>query len=103
MTTVSSGRMTTQAFTSGGLSAARATAVPNGIRKPSERPPPAAAALARNVRRLTCDVVVMVMARPLCLGRHVDRLANLLVSAAAADVRDSPVDIGIARLRVFLQ
>ena len=43
MTTVSSGRITTQALISGEPSAARTTVGPNGRRKPSARPPPTAA------------------------------------------------------------
>src|SRR5260370_1381509 len=62
ITTVSSGRMTTQALTSGRMSAACAAARPHGTRKPSDRPPPIAAALARSERRLTCRA--RLMARP---------------------------------------
>ena len=51
MTTVSSGRITTQAVTSGEPSAARTTVGPNGMLRPSESPPPAAAALAMKKRR----------------------------------------------------
>jgi hypothetical protein len=53
-TTVSSGLITTQAVTSGPLWAlACATLGPNGRSSPSARPPPAAAAPMRNVRRFT--------------------------------------------------
>src|ERR1700756_4609771 len=102
ITTVSSGRMTTQAFTSGTLSAACAPARPNGIRKPSDRPPPIAAAPARNERRLTCDNAVMACPRS-GFGGGVDRLAYLLIGAAAADVGDGAVDIGVSRLRVVFE
>ena len=52
MTTVSSGRITTQALTSGVPSAARITCgPPNGMSRPSANPPPAAAALTTKVRR----------------------------------------------------
>jgi hypothetical protein len=48
-TTVSSGRITTQAPISGEPSAARTTVgPPNGRRKPSARPPPTAAELTMN-------------------------------------------------------
>src|SRR5439155_23981995 len=102
ITTVSSGRMTTQAFTSGTLSAACAPASPNGIRKPSDSPPPIAAAPARNERRLTCDNAVMACPRS-GFGGGVDRLAHLLIGAAAADIGDGAVDIGVGRLRVVLE
>src|SRR5215470_15493361 len=81
ITTVSSGRITTQALISdvvGAVSAASAAPSPNGTRKPSERPPPTAAAPARNERRLTCAEAVMACP-PLDLGGGVDRFAHLLV------------------------
>src|SRR5882724_12470359 len=102
ITTVSSGRMTTQAFTSGASAAACAAARPNGIRKPSDSPPPIAAAPARNERRLTCDNAVMACPRS-GFGGGVDRLAHLLIGAAAADIGDGAVDIGVSRLRVVLE
>src|SRR5713226_2896123 len=102
ITIVSSGRMTTQAFTSSAFSSACAPARPNGIRKPSDSPPPIAAAPARNERRLTCDNAVMACPRS-GFGGGVDRLAHLLIGAAAADVRDGAVDIGVGRLRVVLE
>src|SRR6266849_4636941 len=102
ITTVSSGRMTTQAFTSGTLSAACAPARPNGIRRPSDSPPPIAAALTSNERRLSCGDAVMAYPS-LRRGGGVDRLANLLIGAAAADVGDGAVDIGVGRLRVVFE
>jgi len=89
----------TQAFTSGAVSAACVAVRPNGMEKPSDSPPPAAAALARNERRLTAGAVIVIMARLLCLRRHVDRLAHLLISAAATDIRDGALDVGVARPR----
>jgi hypothetical protein len=50
-TTVSSGRITTQALISGAPSAARAVSGPNGIRRPSARPPPSVAAPTTKERR----------------------------------------------------
>ena len=50
-TTVSSGRMTTQALTSGDPSWARTTVAPNGTWKPRANPPPAAAAPTTKERR----------------------------------------------------
>src|SRR5262245_3513108 len=101
MTTVSSGRITTQALTSGEPSAARTTSGPNGRRRPSARPPPTAALLIRNVRRSIFGT--NVMASSSCLGRGVDRFAHLLEGAAAADVGDRGVDVRVGRLRLLLQ
>src|SRR5438270_7144925 len=99
ITTVSSGRMTTQAFTSGTLSAACAPARPNGIRRPSDSPPPIAAALTSNERRLSCGDAVMAYP-PLRRGGGVDRLANLLIGAAAAVIGGGAVGLRIGRPRV---
>src|SRR5471032_557605 len=101
MTTVSSGRITTQAVSSGEPSAARTTALPPNGLKPSASPPPTAALLIRKVRREIPGDLIMVV--PLCLGCSVDRFAHLLEGAAAADVRDFGVDLGVRRLRRFLQ
>ena len=53
-------------------------------------------------RRLTCGDAITVITPSSRLGRCVNCLAHLLIGAAAADVRDSAVDIGIARLGVLL-
>ena len=66
ITTVSSGRMTTQAVISGEPSAARTTAGPNGMFKPSASPPPTAALLMRNVRRVIFGA--WIMASPYALA-----------------------------------
>src|SRR3972149_3485926 len=85
ITTVSSGRMTTQALTSGKPSAAWAeSGPPNGIFRPSASPPPTAAEATRKDRRVI--FAEWIIAPPLCLGCGVDRLAHLLEGAAAADV-----------------
>src|SRR3989442_5293929 len=63
MTTVSSGRMTTQAFTSGEPSWARTTLAPNGILRPRARPAPAAALPMTKERRLSFGGLG-IMARP---------------------------------------
>src|SRR6202022_4677726 len=102
MTTVSSGRMTTHALISGAPSAARAALDPSGTWKPSEKPPPIAAAPTRNARRLISGIWVMVALRSR-IRRGVDRLADLLIGAAAADVGDGAVDVGIGRLRLVLE
>src|SRR5579863_4379555 len=101
ITTVSSGRTTTQALISGSPGVTSAAAA-NGIRKPSDRPPPMTAARARKARRLTCDAAVMACPRSR-LGGGVDRLAHLLIGAAAADVGDRTVNLGVGRLRLLLQ
>src|SRR5438067_914696 len=100
ITTVSSGRTTTQAFISGPLntgSAAAAGPTPNGTRNPSDSPPPTATAPARNERRLTCGAKVMACPR-LGFGGRVNRLAYLLIGAAAANIGDGAVDIGVGRV-----
>src|SRR6266478_4183303 len=102
MMTVSSGRMTTQAFTSGEPSWARTTLAPNGILRPSARPAPAAALPMTKERRLSFGVLV-IMAGPLCLRRGVDGLTHLLEGSTPTDVGDPRVDIGIGRLRLFFQ
>src|SRR3954453_8830125 len=117
ITTVSSGRITTQALISGvspaaalptGAVSAAAASLPNGTRNPSDSPP-SAAAPTRNERRSSLSDVVMP-ASDYCvslvrsrLGGGVDRLAHLLIGAAAADIGDRAVNIGIARIRIFLQ
>jgi hypothetical protein len=60
MTTVSSGQITIQALTSGAASPARAGSPPSGSSKPSTKPPPMAAALARKERRLNRSAEVML-------------------------------------------
>src|SRR5437899_3425628 len=101
-TTVSSGRMTTHALISGEPSCARTTLVPNGIFRPTVSPAPTAAVPMTNARRSIFGVL-MIMALPLCLRRGVNGLAHLLERAAAADVGDPRVDVGIGRLRLVLQ
>src|SRR3954463_8500112 len=60
MTTVSSGRITTQALTSGDPSWARTTVGPNGTWKPRARPPPAAAAPTTKERRFILGIVLIL-------------------------------------------
>src|SRR5437870_991429 len=102
ITTVSSGRMTTQAVISGEPSWARTTLAPNGIFRPRASPAPTVAEPMMKERRPTFGVLV-VMALPLCLRRGVDRFTDLLERAAPADVRARRVDIGIGRPRPVLQ
>src|SRR5918999_1038620 len=86
MTTVSSGRITTQAVISGEPSAARTTCgPPKGSSRPSARPPLTAAEETMKVRRF------MFMASSSGLGGGVDGFAHLLEGAAAADVGDGGV------------
>src|SRR5690349_1396507 len=101
-TTVSSGRMTTQALISGAPSCARTTPVPNGIFRPRVSPAPTAAVPMTNARRSIFGVFV-IMAVPLCLRRGVNGLAHLLERAAPADVGDPRVDVGVGGLRLVLQ
>src|SRR5213594_1627304 len=102
ITTVSSGRMTTQAVTSGEPSCARTTLTPNGIFRPRASPAPTAVVPMTNERRSIFGVLV-IMVSPLCLRRGVNGLAHLLERAAATDVGDPRVDVGVGRLRLVLQ
>src|SRR5262249_34703585 len=102
MTMLSSGRITTQAFTSGDPSAARTTWGPNGSSNPMARPPPTAAAPTTNERRLRRGMWVMAASRSGVRGGG-DGGGDLLMGAAATDVRDRCVDVGIGRLRLLLE
>src|SRR3954464_5554055 len=97
ITTVSSGRMTTQALTSGDPSAARTTVGPNGTLKPSARPPVTAAEPTMKERRF----IFMMAASG--FRRGVDGFPDLLESAATADVAHRVVDIGVGRLGLVLE
>src|SRR5450755_4536027 len=89
MMTVSSGRITTQALTSGEPSAARTTVgPPKGISRPK-------------ARRL--NVGIWFMAASSNARGGVDRLAHLLEGATTADIGDGLVDILIGRLRLLLE
>src|SRR6185295_19601406 len=102
ITTVSSGRITTQALTSGEPSAARTTVgPPKGISIPSARPAPAAAVPSTKVRRfsLTC----LFMAGSLRVGGGVNRFTRLLEGAATANVGDGFVDVLVGRFRLLLE
>src|SRR5207249_2801075 len=103
MRVVLSGRIATQTVISGEPSAARTTAGPNGgRRRPSARPPPRAALLTRKERRVNFGMAVMVGSSR-GLGGGVDRFAHLLEGAAAADVGDARIDVGVGRLRFRLE
>src|SRR2546425_12852325 len=103
ITTVSSGRMTTQALISGAPSCARTTVAPNGIFRPRASPLPTAAVPMMKERRSILGALVIMASPPLCLRRGVDRFTHLLERAAPADVRDRRVDIGVGRLRFVLE
>src|SRR6202047_3371486 len=102
MTTVSSGRITTQALTSGEPSAAcTAVGPPKGISRASARAAPAAAVPMTKARRLSLGIWFMVRSSSVRGG--VDRLAHLLEGAAAADIGDGAGDVGVGRIRVGLE
>src|SRR5258706_538840 len=87
ITTVSSGRISTQALTSLAVAAARTSALPpNGILKPSARPLPAAAVRIRNERRSIVNELLIMALPSLRLCGRVNRLPHLLKGAAAADI-----------------
>src|SRR6266403_3373463 len=102
MTTVSSGRTTTQALTSGEPSAARTTVgPPKGISRPIARPVPTAAVPMTKARRLRVGIWFMAASSNVRGG--VDCLAHLLEGAAAADIGDGFVDVLVGRLRLLLE
>src|SRR5580692_7286021 len=102
ITTVSSGRITTQAFTSGEPSAARTTVgPPKGISRPSARPEPIAALPMTKARRLNVGIWFMAISSSVRDG--VNGLAHLLEGAAAADIGDGVVDVLVGRLGSVLQ
>src|SRR3954469_21504112 len=92
MITVLSARTSTQAFTSGGMSCAP----DSGMWKPTARPPPTAAEIFRNSRR-----VVMGASSGFLRRDRVDRVADARVAAAAADVGHRLVDVGVGGLRLL--
>src|SRR5258705_1597119 len=102
ITTVSSGRITTQALTSGVPSAARTTVgPPNGTSNPRARPAPAAAAPTTKARRLSWGIWVMASSSSVRGG--VNGFTHLLEGAAAADVGNGVVDVGVSRLGLLLE
>src|SRR3954451_19553294 len=104
ITTVSSGRITTQTLTSGDPSAARTTVgPPNGMSIPSARPVPTAAVPITKARRFNCGVTCLFMTSPSGVGGGVNGFTRLLEGAATADVGDRLIDVGVGRLRLFLQ
>src|SRR2546426_12373845 len=98
ITQVSLGFTNTQALISAPAAAAACAAAlerPKGRLKPSARPPPAAAAERRmNLRRFMSNLLS---------SGEVDRGADALIGAAAADVGHRLVDVLVGRLRVLLQ
>src|ERR1700712_4351897 len=102
MTTVSSGRITTQALISGEPSAARTTVgPPKGSSRPKARPAPAAAVPTTKERRLRRGIWFMSASSGVRGG--VNGFTRLLEGAATADVGDGLVDVGIGRLRLLLE
>src|SRR5881227_1865497 len=104
ITVVSSGRITTQALTSGEPSAARTTVgPPKGISRPSARPAPAAAVPITKLRRLNLGMMCWFMTSPSSVRGGVDRLSDLLEGPATADIGDGLVDVLVGRLRLFVE
>ena len=104
MTTVSSGRITTQALTSGEPSAARAVL---GAERDAQAEREAAAERGGADHEGTAiDVGIDHSWRPSLHASWQRRewpCADLLVGAAAADVGDGGVDVGVGRLRLGLE
>src|SRR3954447_17276791 len=104
ITTVSSGRITTQALTSGEPSAARTTVgPPKGISRPSVSPAPAAAVPITKARRLSLGETCLFMTSPSSVRSGVNGLANLLEGSASADIGDGLVNVLVGRLRLLLE
>src|SRR5712691_8386482 len=102
ITTVSSGRITTQALTSGVPSAARTTVgPPNGTSNPRARPAPAAAVPTTKARRLSWGLWFMASSSSVRGG--VNGFTHLLEGAAAADVGNGVVDVGVSRLGLLVE
>src|SRR5438093_1225750 len=102
ITQVSSGLTTTQALTSAAAAVPWASAAlsPSGMRIPTARPPPAAAVPTMKRRR---ESFMSFMSRLLPSGRHVHRLPDALIRAAAADVGHGVVDVVIGRFWLSLE
>src|ERR1700710_912981 len=104
ITTVSSGRITTQASNSGEPSAARTTAgPPKEMSRPSVSPAPTAVVPIPKARLLSLGETCLFMTSPSSVRSGVNGLANLLEGSASADIGDGFVDILIGRLRLFLE
>src|ERR1700675_4382754 len=104
MTTVSSGRITTQALTSGEPSAARTTVgPPKGMSRASVSPAPTAAVPITKARRLSLGETCLFMTSSSSVRSGVNGLANLLEGSASADIGDGLVDVLIGRLRLLLE
>src|SRR6185295_3026165 len=99
----------TQALISSAAACAAASPM-NGMLKPMERPPAAAAEPTRKLRRetsvrsRTCSVMVMSSYVPgsaslAVASRELDRGAHPVVGAASTDIRHAVVDVVVARLR----
>src|SRR3954469_23812060 len=102
ITTVSSGRITTQALTSGAASAARtAVGPPNGTSNPRARPAPAAAVPTTKARRLSWGIGFMASSSSVRGG--VNGFTHLLEGAAAANVGNGVVDVSVSRLGLLLE
>src|SRR5882724_12406704 len=102
ITTVSSGRITTQALTSGAPSAARTTVgPPNGTSNPKARPAPAAAVPTTKARRLSWGIWFMASSSSVRGG--VNGFTHLLEGAAAANVGNGVVDLSVSRLGLLLE
>src|SRR5581483_2097970 len=103
MFTVSSGAIATQTPTSGEPSCARAMlGPPKGRRKPRASPPVTAAEETMKVRRFI-RMASSLDLRGGSVGCHVDCFAHLLEGAAAADVGNRGVDVGVGGLRLLFQ
>src|ERR1700712_1986611 len=104
ITTVSSGRITTQALISGEPSAARTTVgPPKGISRPRGSPAPAAAGPITKARRFSLGETCLFMTSPSGVRSGVNGLANLLEGSASADIGDGLVDILVGGLRLLLE
>src|SRR5262249_36841927 len=103
MTTVSSGRMTTQALTSGETLCARATPAPNGIFNPRASPLPTAAVPTRNERRSIFRVVLLMASPPFALRGGVAGVRPSGTGPASWVVRDCVLYWGFGGFGFFFE
>ena len=103
MTTVSSGLITTQALISGVAPGRARPAAANGMSRPSASPPPAVAAPTTKAAAIDFRNVVHGRLPLHALAAAWIAVAHLLEGAAATDVGDGRVDVGVGGFGLLLE